>query len=388
LDYNFDNPDNDEDEAVGEGEDDLHFGGQHVIALIDCHPDMFVFVPPRLKDEEDVNIEDKYLKHDKEGKAETPFDLSIRTMQKLVETVIEMTVTRKTGKRDGVGILLYNTRPQQKGRQQAVQDDETTLGYQDNVDDDDKMDEHESDNDDDDDHNHDDEGKSVNENDDNLNQTNVHKLLDLAPPGIKQFRALSTVMDRNGRDLKAEFCPLTTDYELRQAPLQNAIEEAMRIFLHSKYVKDRNKAKTPEHIDCRAIWIFTNQSTPYTPPLRRLVENVANEAKEQGIEFIVWPMASTVDGRLHSGIFVSSFFESLASVWFFEKCFQDIEELEQDGLDVIYQRMNRNRRVYHGPMHILHSSVDKEAPMMIDWFSPVQLAKRPSKVQIDDETKL
>jgi hypothetical protein len=194
---------------------------------------------------------------------------------------------------------------------------------------------------------------------------------------------------KNGRNSKNEFCPLTTNYDLRQAPLQNAIEEAMRIFLTSKYVKDRNKAKTTDDIDSRAIWIFTNQSNPYTPSLQRLVENVASEAKEQQhIELVVWPLASNVNGNLRNGTFVSSFFTSLASAWFFDRCFQDMEELEHDGLYVIYQRMKRNRRVYHGPMHILHSSSHREAPIMIDWFSPVQLAKRPSKVQIDDETKL
>jgi hypothetical protein len=392
LDFNFDSPDNDEDTGDGNAEeDDLNFGAQHVIALVDCHPDMFVEVPSRSKSEgdDDNDEQDKIDSNfssasQKEETAATPFVLSIQTLQKLVETVIETTVTRKTGKRDGVGILLYNTKPQKKGKH--VDDDNMVKDdSEDVVDDDDKMDENESDKEDDEDH---DDSNSEGGNMDAANQTNVHKLLDLAPPGIKQFRTLRKMVDKDGRDPKCEFCPAAADHEPRQAPLQNAIEEAMRIFLNSKYVKDRNKAKKPEEIDSRAIWIFTNQTNPYTPSLQHLIDNVVSEAKEQHVEFIVWPLASNANGILQSGVFASPFFESLASTWFFQQCFRDMGELEQDGLDVIYRRMKKNRRVYYGPMHLLHSSSGREAPIMIDWFSPVQLARRPAKVQIDDETKL
>ncbi|KAG7369125.1 Ku70/Ku80 beta-barrel domain containing protein [Nitzschia inconspicua] len=388
LDFDFDSPDNGEDAVDGDDEDVWNFGAQHVVALVDCHPDMFVPVLPRPKEEEDSDDDDGDTKWWSSSKRQTqpatPFDLSIQTLQKLVETVIETTVIRKTGKRDGVGILLYNTKPQKRGRHDEADEEDDKMEEKEDVDDDDKMDEVESDDGDDED----DDSNSEDENVDAANQTNVHKLLDLVPPGIKQFRVLRTMVEKKGKDPKDEFCSTNTDHEHRQAPLQNAIEEAMRVFLKSKYVKDRNKAKKPEEIDSRAIWIFTNQANPYTSSLQQLINNVASEAKDQYVEFIIWPLASNVNGIQQSDSFVSPFFEALASAWLFDKRFQDMEELEQDGLAEIYRRMKKNRRIYHGPMHILHSSSSREAPIMIDWFSPVQLAKRPAKVQIDDETKL
>lgn len=386
----MEDPGNDNGDEDGDEEDESNFGAQHVIALIDCHPDMFVPVPPRPKEDDNgkFDSEDEIGPSGKKEQSTPPlppFDMSLRTIQSLVETLIETIVTRKTGKRDGVGILLYNTKPQVKKIKKDK--DNPFEEKNDDIDDDDKMDENESDQEEEDSES---TNSDSNENGEAANQTNVHKLLDLAPPGIKQFRELRKLVDQKERDAKEEFCPtdIPSDSELRQAPLQNAIEEAMRIFLSSKFVKDRNKAKKPDEVDSRAIWVFTNQTNPYTPALQQLVDNVASEAKEQNIEFIIWPLASMVGGALKSGTFSSPFFEALASAWYFDQAFQDMDELQQDGLDEIYRRMKKNRRLYHGPMHILHSSSNREAPIMIDWFSPVQLAKRPGKVQIDDETKL
>jgi hypothetical protein len=380
FDLDLDNNDSGEDLAHGsDGSDVLMFGAQHVVALVDCHPDMFVEVPPRPKEDDEGSDNDNIdtvpscSKVSKNIDPATPFELSLRTMQKLVETIIEETVTRKTGKRDAVGILLYNTKPQKNGKRQRDNGEENKL----DDDDDDKMDDESED-------------SSMSNDDDEIGaapETNAHILLDLAPPGIKQFRTLRNLVDKKRRDVQNSFCPEPTDQEPRNAPLQIAIEEAMRIFINSKYVRYRDRVKSKDEIDSRAIWIFTNQANPYSASRMQLIENVANEAKEQNVEIIVFPLVVMKHASgLQRGLFVSPLFQSLVSEWYFERRFQDLVELEHDGLHLIYQTMKKNRRTHYGPLNILRSK--RDAPIMVDWYSTVQLAKRPTKVHIDDETKL
>ncbi|KAL3919687.1 MAG: hypothetical protein SGILL_003632 [Bacillariaceae sp.] len=370
LDYDFDAEENQNDTAVDESFGDA-WGAQHIVALVDCHPSMFHPVPASSQDHED----DENNGIPAKVPSSTPFELSMQTVSKLVETVIENTVTRKMGKRDGVGILLYDTSPQTQTKKKEEKDD-----------DDDKMDNDEiseggSDMDDDDDSLASEDGAA---------QTNVHTLLDLMPPGVKQFKALREMLEKTSDELKEEYCPGTTTEEtLRNAPLQNAFEEAQRIFIKSKYVKDNSKAKTSADMDTRAIWIFTNQAEPYSSELRDRIQNVANEAKDQSdVEILVWPLAMLQPNgdTLLNGPFESPFFEAFATD-VFEKRFQDFGELQENGLDTAYVKKKKHRRAYYLPLHILRSSMDRDPSIMVEWYTLVQLASRPGKVKINDETK-
>jgi ATP-dependent DNA helicase 2 subunit 1 len=285
-----------------------------------------------------------------------------------------------------VGILLYNTCRQKETKEQ-------TNHAGDGVDSDDKMD-----NDEDSEN-----GSNVDDaSDDSSNasdsaggaaatQTNVHMLLDLVPPGVNQFKTLQLMLEKTDRQLKEVFCPESLDHDrgLRNAPLQNALEEAQRIFIKSRYVKDKSKAKTPDEMDSRAIWIFTNQAEPYSSDLRERIANVAREAKDHSdVEILVWPLAlmPSNGGMLLSGPFESLFFDSLGTD-VFEKRFQDFDELQDNGLDNAYVKKKKHRRSYYLPLHILRSSVERDPPIMVEWYTLVQLAHRPSKVSINDETK-
>ena len=373
LDYDFDAPENQSDAAVDDGGFDA-WGAQHIIALVDCHQDMFRPFPASSEDEMDEGNEDSPVKK-REAPFSTPFQLSMKTVFKLVETVIENTITRKIGKRDGVGILLYNTSPRKEKKEEK-----------DAGDDDDRMD-----NDSDSEGGSDMDDDSSHASDDAAAHTNVHTLLDLMPPGLGQFKTLRQMLEKKGEELKEEYCPeTTTDESLRNAPLQNAFEEAQRIFIKSKYVKDNSKAKKSTDMDTRAIWIFTNQAEPYSSELRDRIANVANEAKDQSeVEILVWPLAllPTNGGAVLNGPFESPFFDSFATD-VFEKRFQDFEELQDNGLETAYVRKKKHRRAYYLPLHILRSSVDRDPSIMVEWYTLVQLAARPSgRVKINDETR-
>jgi hypothetical protein len=111
-----------------------------------------------------------------------------------------------------------------------------------------------------------------------------------------------------------------------------------------------------------------------------LIENVAKEAKEQNVKIEIWPLVS----RSEQENFESPFFEKFASGNLSEFRFQDSAEME-DYLEYVVRGTRSFRPTYHLPLHILRD--ERDPPIMIDWFPIVQLAKRPGKIPILDETK-
>eukprot|EP00536_Pseudo-nitzschia_multiseries_P005700 jgi/Psemu1/13220/gm1.13220_g len=340
------------------------YGAHHVIALVDCHPDMFEKGESRIRvDETDDNIP-------KGAPAPAPVELSIKLVQTLLQLTIEQTVIRKTGKRNGVGLLLYNTK--------MVCDkisplDETNDDDDDDDDDDDKMD----DEDDDEDH-------SVTEQDGLSTptaETTVHRLLDLEPPGIKHAQTLRTLLPDDhrqttaNRDLQAEFRPSERDLDVPIAPLQTALEEAMRMFLNAKCVRDPKHAKSKNEYDSRSIWVFTNQANPYSDEKKQLIENIANLAKEQRIKIVVWPLEhpfyhqdndnnnnNNNDDGDQNDEFDSAFFKSIASEFASEHCQRFRSEIDmQDELAAKIGTMNQKRRFFDHDRLVFRCSVVKEA---------------------------
>lgn len=384
-DFAKDGPDQhgeDGDEQYEENEN--YYGAQHVIALVDCHPDMF----QKIDDDDEP--------------ATTPINLSIKLIQTLLQQTIEQTVIRKTGKRNGVGMLLYNVKRIQKddgkkgGRNTDSDSDSST------DDDDDKMDDEDSDDEDDDDKIDDEASDNDQEGGSRTPQVEktVHKLLDLKPPGIRHVQTLQKILvdkrrprQKTDLDLKANFCPSVNDPDPTIAPLQTALEESTRMFLNAKCVRDPSKnRKGKNEYDTKSIWIFTNQTNPYSDEKNQLIQNIANEVKEQRIEIIVWPIAVHPKSN-NNEMFESQFFESIASEVLFDQRLRSYMDLH-DGLEGIYRTMAKKRRTYHGPMHILRPGVNggnnrsiEDPSIMIDWYSVVQLSRRPGKVTINTATK-
>jgi hypothetical protein len=331
-----------------------------------------------------------------------PFDWSLKIVLELLQQTIEQTVVRKTGKRNRIGLLLYNTKSGRDDNDNDQRGNNETTGNNNNGKDE------EDDDDDDDDDKMDDE-EEEDEIDDRTTQEQspvsektVHRLLDLELPGIKQVLNLRKMLDKKNRDLHREFCPTVEEDHLDidcAAPLQTALEEATKMF---NDIKPKSASKKNES-DNRTIWIFTNQEDPYSEEKARAVENIAIDAKEERISIVVWPLVSTTSTAIknkqlgNDEKFLSPFFESIRSKPkpndskpSFDRRLQTYEEMDETRFDMRNEMM-KNRRSKYGPLHILRPGFvrsEEEPAIMIDWYSVVQLSKRPGKVQIDSQTNM
>jgi hypothetical protein len=291
----------------------------------------------------------------------SPVDLALQLAQDLLQRCIRSTVTLKIGKRNGVGLLLYHTKHNRASThpRDGEADDEEE-----------------------------DEMEEADDDDESIDQAStVHVLLPLVPPGVKEVKTIRSCLSKE-RDLRQEFCCSKDgeeEEEPRIAPLQTALEESTRIFRKAKCVKDSsNSAKANEAIDSRSIWIFSNRENPY-PSSPYLIQNVARDAKEQGIQIVVWPLPSpTTTTPLFSHL---PFYQDIASYNAFDHRLQSLEDL-QDGLEDLQQHFKKIRRLYYGAMLLPDwREQEDKAAIMIDWYRFVQLAKKPSKVQIDQHSK-
>lgn len=326
-------------------------GAQHVICLVDCHADMFA-----------ANGED--------DDSSSSIDMTLKLIDALLQQRIRTTVTMKTGKRDGVGVILYHTKPNRDRNKSTTK----------------KQDKH--DNEDDDDDN---EGSTV------------HVLLPLTPPGSSTVRTIRACFQNDPvhggrvRDLQKEFAfekdsSDNHDTPLRISPLQTALEECLRTFKSSKCVKEHSAAGSSASVsvmDTKSIWIFTNRDNPY-PDQSHLIQNVARDLHEHEIQIVTWPLL------LHdtSALFRHEILlESIStSIPFVNRLTTHDECL--DALDDLQQYWKKLRRAFGCPL-LLPGSNDKDendndnasSSIHVDWFRFVQLAKKPSRVPINQQTK-
>lgn len=84
-------PSDDLDKDGGREDREDTFGAQHVLVLIDCRPSMFV---PSIPGEQ-------------EGETISPMQASLKACEQLLRSKVKHVAVHKTGKRDGVGIMLY-----------------------------------------------------------------------------------------------------------------------------------------------------------------------------------------------------------------------------------------------------------------------------------------
>jgi hypothetical protein len=290
------------------------------LLLLDCDSDMF-----RSPDNE-----------------KSAMDLSLELAKSLLQECIRITVAQRSGKRNSIGIVLFNTK---LGRKKDEEDEDGG--------------------------------------DEDVTESNgVHTLMSLVPPGISHVHEINKCLEGE-RNLQQEFEGETTG-NLRMAPLQQALTECNNLFKKAKSVKEPAKAEDP--VDSKAIWIFTSQESPYSPELRHQVHKVAEECHESGIQIISWPLA-TAD-KQDTQFDHSLFFESICQEQVFEERLSDMEHL-QDGLEDLRQSWKKIRRAYHGPVRMPDwRDRDDNTAIMVDWFRLVQFSKKPNMVQIDLQTKL
>jgi hypothetical protein len=407
-------------------------GAQHVILLVDCHSDMFgggsgAAAPTPTSYTSTATATATHSSSDV-----TPIHLALQLCQQLLQELLQDTVKLKVGKRNGVGVVLYDTKPMSaagtpKEKQRASNHNEEDVDH--NYDDDD------DDGDDD---------ENENDDDDPATPRHVHVLMDLYPPGIKQVQTIRACLkgDRNVREEFSNATDGTTggrSSSTRVLPLQTAMEEALRLFRHAKCVRNKqdSKSKNKEAMDTKSIWIFTNRSHPFATnndggsgdsstaggsslghrqsrdldDARKRMASVANDCRENGIQIILWPLFSfqTSDAKTQPAdkgdpysFDMHTFYQDIISQDVFHgRRLHNIDDLWQ-GLDLLQSYWKKIRRLYWGPLLLPGQSVSAAMPshaeedddqdhhshlIMVDWFRFVQLAKKPNKVQIDQYTK-
>jgi len=323
-------------------------------------------------------------------------DVSLLAIDRLLRRRIRYAAAYRTGKRDGVGVVLFSTKRHQEG-------------YDSNA--------------------------------------TTHTLLQLEPPGIDQVKriqkclppslvrpkqpnnlalfatpikkpkeeelehqpALETITDiktsleaarkiRHGRqmiaetrerDLQSEFEDV--DYNSRNpsqvaislghstlCPLRIALQVANKVFRDSSYVKKVTSSslanKTPR--DIKTVWIFTNDDDPCqsNDEEKERVKIIAKDVNDNGVELKLWPLPARKFDR-------SKFYDSIV----------EPEESEIDSfvlesfLNRVNQQWKRYRRAFAVPL-LLPGQATVEQAMALDMFKLVQPQRKPEPFSIDKRT--
>lgn len=196
----------------------------------------------------------------------SPFDAALIAVHQLLKSKIKHVATNKSGKRDGVGVLLFGT--------------------------------------------------SSNAASSAFSANTCYKWIDLEPPGITQVLNVQKCLPplhnyltnddpsqpnsttncyKRERDLQQEFAPtadddVTNKNESKLSPLRAALIKANDTFYTAKCVDQRNSNQTS------VIWIFTNQDDPCygNEEEKKQVAKIANDVIQNGIQIKLWnlPVAS------------------------------------------------------------------------------------------------
>jgi hypothetical protein len=227
----------DDDESDGaDGDAVRHYGAEHVLLLFDCDASMFErYVPchrppPSANDDEDV-VDGAVVHY-------SPMDVATTAAHRLLRAKVRDVAETKSGKRDGVGVLLYGCDPRRRGRNRIRRegdgdgDGDVGGGRGDRIDDD---------NDDDDDDGGDDDPLPT-----------THELIELAAPGTEQVLIMQECIpnDHDGRrrrDLRYEYSRITRGTEEGDGPggilgegeeevcsLRRGLTAALKIFNSAK----------------------------------------------------------------------------------------------------------------------------------------------------------
>ena len=223
-------------------------GAQHIIILIDASPIMFRRYIRIAEMENDVSDTNSTAQ---EFDLLSPFETALMAAERLVHSRIHTVATTKQGKRDGIGILLFNA---PTGNEDLIHQGLNAFdGYD-----------------------------------------SLRTVLELEPPGIKHIQSLRGAIRCPGRekvrDLESELYGMKLDHtaeeEANDHPtttisttegrrrrrayeilvqgawsLRSSLQKALQMFLTAKCVKKVSKGRDDPD-DRKSIWIFTNQDDP------------------------------------------------------------------------------------------------------------------------------
>lgn len=310
---------------------------RHGMILLDCNSSMFEACLPDPNDEG--------------GELVSPMDLALKNMEAWVRTMLREAVVEKTGKRDSVGVLLYNTKPRivsKSGASPASKQQGVTQDDHDEADSD-----------------------SDEEDDDRLSAikgpSNVHEFIPLEPPGQDTVKLLKNVQDDDfiGRkiDLEAEYSnDVPTSATSSTTPLAAALAMAAR---------ELYKMKKPN--DVKTVWILSNDSNPCpSEGLQNVVNNSLEDLRKNGIHVSFWPLP-TKHGAVDTAVCWDQF-GGLDIVW-------------DDGNALLASEVwKQERRAFGLPLLLPDSSSPDDAHIMLDFFRAVKEHKLPPPVKVSSQT--
>jgi hypothetical protein len=357
----------------------------------------------------------------------TIMDVCLSSIRSLIRQKIRVTTISRFGKRDGIGVLLFNTRYRSPvvtaspatttNKNQNRREESGELRQNHGDDDEDEEDEHD-----------------VLMGYQTLYST-VHELLPLTPPGIPTVRKIAaTLPDFMGErqvDIQAEYaCGRLENQENdsndndddTEPSLHQALVRVLRILETSDCVKKDDASK---------ILILTNNDHPLekyskTSEIWRILQTTISNIRDHGIDIAVWPVLGArkiVDtrnvnkvGKDHPSIVFSSFdfskcYNKLKLSSSFSSCL-DKEELdhqtwtyspsETDDDDwvnhLLDERWKKPRRAFRVSLvwpdwkiatTTKNDGDDNDNPftyMALDFFRLLQTMEMPSKKQIHQQS--
>ena len=306
----------------------------------------------------------------KEKKLFAPHEVAITAAHRLLRMKIRNIAETRTGKRDGVGILLYGCNTK-RGLQEKT-DTSPTNG------------------DDDSDSDEDDE------------QHPTYELLELAPPGTTQILKIQECIppsrdnksNQEQRDLQKEFSTIGSARNDDEdeggdgcCTLRQGLVDANKIFEAAKCVKMRAPSGSNDLPDAKSIWIFTNQDYPCFSEFDKIQTLThAKDLKDASVDIHVMHMPKK-NGDFDKTLLYNNLISPI-SVQEDVDCFADndgtldIEEVLEN-----FQCFARKVRKYaYVPLYLPGWKERKGEPgIMLDLYSMVRERKKPVPITVHQE---
>lgn len=365
----------DDDENTPSGTSAGGYGAEHILLLIDCHESMFEKYIPLLDDAD--NDDDQEMEGSnnnnapiKEKKLFAPHDVAVTAAHRLLRMKIRNIAETRTGKRDGVGILLYGCNTK-RGLQQGKSDTSPKSG--------------------------DDDSDSDEEEDE---QHSTVELLELAPPGTEQILKIQECIPPSRdniskyRDLQKEFSTMgisnnnDDDEEGGDGccTLRQAFVDANKIFEAAKCVKMRSPAGK-DLPDAKSIWIFTNQDNPCSSDFDKIqTVTHARDLKDASVDIHVMPMPKKT-GDFDKSLLYNDLLSPI-SLQENVDCFADNNgTLDIEDVLENFGHFARKARKYAYVPLFLPGWKEREGDpgIMLDLYSVVRERKKPIPITVHQE---
>lgn len=273
----------------------------------------------------------------------------------LIETKsVQEQVMFHTGKRNGVAVLLYNTKYRTpKERNQMKHEEDKEGNNKNEVDDDDDEDNHDA--------------YYGNE-----RKTTVHELISITKPGIATVREIRQAIENIG-SLKKDYVPPEDEEAPEYCPLQLALDQGIKHVEKATFVKSKSTASSPK-TDRIQVWIWTNDPKPHRgDDLRAQI----NDLKEEGrFNLVLWgiPGSNASDGSFD----YSQFFDSLPMVQtpLRNKTNEEMQNLTDTIMPELKTYWKPTRPIYRRLPFLLpdwkETGVDRRNAYLLDWYRLVR----------------